>query len=838
MLLDYVLERSYLESLSSVTELPKPASDPRDVTWVRIERLPVHPTYLEEYDLLSRWQSVLSTLHSWGHRLLFLLLRRAGKTHLYLGAVSLSGLMIPKDAAVQLGQAATSQMPGIALGSLDEQETIEAILKPMSHMGASGAVTGLPSPRKAPGYGLLQTLDQVAFGIRDLKQYESNYAVVVIAEPIADRQIADAIRVLRLLGSQIHTAVKRTGTMGGSRQRSSGAALNLGMVLGMLLSFIPSVPSFMTGITGPLFFPGLSFSRGEAISDTQSIATEYLDKTAEYCEQVTDRHIERLKKGRNLGFWNSGIYVLAPLQTTVVTVTGMLRAVYSGEESYLEPIRVHSLAGSSGAAEWIQQFEHIPFPTDANRAKISRDWTGRQEGWHPLGSMYESITTPLNTEELSLATSLPRRDVPGLRFVRNAVRFATNPPLLDDGADAITLGRVMDTGVSLGIEYAFDVNTLVQHALVTGITGSGKSTTCRRLLTEVIGRGLPTLVIEPAKDEYVSWAIKHNEAAPEAQRIQVYMPGVSAFDGTPVQPLLLNPFQPAGIGQVVDLASRCERFCAVLTASLPMTDVLPLLLEEAIYEYVHNQIDPDWADKDVVAPAIYPKLEGVIRIAQDMIEARGYEQRVKDNLKAAIATRIRALSRGRRGQILNTERSTPFAKLFDQPAVVNLSQITDDRDKALIMALLVTALFEYRSSKYRLDRDYKQRADDNRLCHLTIIEEAHRLLARPQTDYAGIGNPQAVVSGMFSEMLSEIRAYGQGLLVVDQVPARLIPDAIKNTNLKIVHRLVAHDDRAAMSSCMALRPDQEAMIAALRVGEAIVCSDHDDAAAWIQVKKL
>jgi DNA helicase HerA-like ATPase len=90
---------------------------------------------------------------------------------------------------------------------------------------------------------------------------------------------------------------------------------------------------------------------------------------------------------------------------------------------------------------------------------------------------------------------------------------------------------------------------------------------------------------------------------------------------------------------------------------------------------------------------------------------------------------------------------------------------------------------------------------------------------------------------MFSEMLSEIRAYGQGLMIVDQVPARLIPDAIKNTNLKIVHRLVARDDRDAMASGMGLRPDQEDMIALLQLGEAIVCGDLDDAASWVKVRR-
>jgi hypothetical protein len=94
---------------------------------------------------------------------------------------------------------------------------------------------------------------------------------------------------------------------------------------------------------------------------------------------------------------------------------------------------VHLFKRNSGAAECIQQLQHVPLPCD--------------ETWkHPLGAMFETITTPLNTEELSIATSLPRRDVPGLRFVRSAVRFATNPPELPSGKEAITIGNVMDMG--------------------------------------------------------------------------------------------------------------------------------------------------------------------------------------------------------------------------------------------------------------------------------------------------------------------------------------------------------------------------------------------------------
>ncbi len=833
-LLDFALERGYLANLSNVPTFPEPDIDPQLMVWMRLLRLPLHPTKVEEYDLLSRWQNVLGTLHAWGHRLIFLLLRHDGETHIYLGAASQDGQMDPSTATRQLWQATLSQMPGVELQTVDKLEERDRIMLPLEGMRATGAITGLPSPRRARGFSdLLQTLDQIAFGIRDQSKDEYDYALTVVADPVPDQDIAGAIYTLRALGSEIHSSVKRdvqdVKTKEDNREATySGEAIS--SALSKLSQFIPVYGPLIAA--GTTLFSGLSVNRSQTQRESHSVDLEQIDKVAQYCEYVTDRHVARLQQGRNLGFWSTGAYVLAKTDTVVHTLTGILRSTYSGDESYLEPIRVHRFDPSSGADEWIKQFQQVPLPAGVDNA-------GRGETWrHPLGPMYEAVATPLNTEELSITTSLPRRDVPGLRFVRNAVRFANNPPPLQEGADPITLGRVLDTGISLNLDYAFDVDTLVRHALVTGVTRSGKSTTCRRLIKEVMSRNLPMMVIEPARGEYVRWAIEHNKKAPASQQIRVYMPGgPDHYEGTEVLPLRLNPFQPAQIGDKVDIASRYERFCKMLTASMPITDVSPLLLEESLNEFLKHHIDTNFFDGDVPAPKEYPKLEWVKSVAKGMIGARGYEQHVKDSLIAAVETRIDALSQGKRGQILNTRISTPFSELFEQPTVVNLSQITDDRDKTLIMALLVIALFEYRVSKHRIDPDYKKHADDNHLCHLAIVEEAHRLLLHPRSDYSGIDNPQAVVSTMFSGMLSEIRAYGQGLLIVDQAPARLIPDAIKNTNLKIVHRLVSRDDRQAMASCMALRRDQEDIIAELQRGEAIVCGDLDDA-SWVRVGKV
>ena len=100
-----------------------------------------------------------------------------------------------------------------------------------------------------------------------------------------------------------------------------------------------------------------------------------------------------------------------------------------------------------------------------------------------------------------------------------------------------------------------------------------------------------------------------------------------------------------------------------------------------------------------------------------------------------------------------------------------------------------------------------------------------------------MGNPQQVVADLFGNMLSEIRSYGEGLMLVDQVPTRLIDDAIRNTNYKISHRLSAMDDISVMASALGLREEQQTLIPLLQQGQAIITCDKDDAASWVKINK-
>lgn len=849
--LEQLMERDYLSNASSMKFLDLhqkrkdcPSKTKITVNWVQITRLPVHPNENEKYDLLSRWQSVLSSLHSWGYRFYFLLLRYEGTTKLFLGTASAEQGISATEAVEQLSEAATASMPGVGLKSFTNgMELFENLSEPLQKMNYIGAVTGIPSFRQTENKAILQTLDQLAFGIRDSKGNEKNFALLVMADPISDDEISNIISLHRRLSTQIHTAVKMTGSESSSKSESrdpmarkkAGANL-LGTVLGSIGGVMAGQPMMGAMIGGNLANTIVAgTSAQETVTGSSTVGYDYLDKFAEFAEASTEHHIQRLNDGRNFGFWNTGVYVLGDMPIDVRTVTGMLRSIYSGEETYYEPIRLHMLQDPTAMKIVRDRHDLIPL-LDANVVKPKDGFRYDKEQWHVFGKYYQYLSTPMSTKELSLTTSLPRRDVPGLRFVKTAVRFANNPAPIT--GNRIQIGHLVDTGVIQNTSYDIDPDSLVRHALISGSTGSGKSTTCKRILSEVLKTDTPVMVIEPAKDDYVRWAIEMNKTLPNHKKFKIYMPGVSDFNGTKIEELKINGYAPAyAKGAKVDLLQHSETFATLLNACLPSEDVIPILIEEVVYELLRilcrdENIDFDSTENEPLDK--YPDIDDMIEMAKIVMKHKDYDERVKTNMSEVLYTRFKSLRRGMRGKILNNRESMDFDALFNGNVIINISRLSGTKDKALIMSLIMNALYEYRISKYNHDKTYRELAQKNKLMHLCLVEEAHNVLLKPQARESS-GSPQNAIADLFGNMLSEVRGYGQGFMIVDQVPTRLIDDVIKNTNYKIVHRLTAPDDQEIMAKCMAFREDQEYIIPALEKGYAIICGDEDDAAVWVKI---
>jgi hypothetical protein len=116
------------------------------------------------------------------------------------------------------------------------------------------------------------------------------------------------------------------------------------------------------------------------------------------------------------------------------------------------------------------------------------------------------------------------------------------------------------------------------------------------------------------------------------------------------------------------------------------------------------------------------------------------------------------------------------------------------------------------------------------LRHVIVIEEAHRLLRAGREGRASVHAVE-----LFASMLAEIRAYGEGLVIAEQIPAKLLPDAVKNTALKVVHRLPARDDRDLVGAAMNLDEDQSRQVVSLAPGVAAVFADGMDRPVRVRV---
>ncbi len=108
----------------------------------------------------------------------------------------------------------------------------------------------------------------------------------------------------------------------------------------------------------------------------------------------------------------------------------------------------------------------------------------------------------------------------------------------------------------------------------------------------------------------------------------------------------------------------------------------------------------------------------------------------------------------------------PDGLLFETPLVVELADFGADDEKAFVMSLLLTRLFEARETA---------RTGHDHLRHVLVIEEAHRLLRHVAERPGEEGNMRHQAVQAFANLLAELRAYGQGVVAVEQIPTKLTP---------------------------------------------------------------
>jgi len=797
-----------------------------DIDFVKISHISYDRNKSDTDLNLIDFQQLLSAIASKSKKFVYLIESCVDGIDLYLGTVK----------EQNAGSFLKDTFEGIYSGSsVDNSKNVQPDFS--KDMKYAKAMLGIPALKRDSDKEYKQSLEKVLFPMQG-----KTFRIVLVAESYDLGTIQEIISNYQTLGSELHRFVKQsrneqeshsnsegiTITRGSSDSKTEGESNTTTTSKSESNSTSSTSSGFrqvweelpLTGNKTTSSSESTSISHATTINqsrtnstnessstnknktktDTVGITFDEINKSAEYCENLIDAYIERFQKGLNHGMWNSSLYIQAEDKAILSELEHTLKSVYSGDESYYETIRFS---------------ENLHENKKIDLSKLPMLYFDKSIK-HPIHPSFIGFSSAINTEELSILAALPSNDVDGVS-VSKISSFGLTQSKNIDKYSSIEVGNVLNRKHPTNQRFKLSKEALNSHLFVSGITGSGKSNTIKLILTELQSKKLesktPFLVIEPAKSEY-----KH--LLKDIPNLQIFRPGAKG------DIFKFNPFvfEHSRNNSSVTLTKHVDMLKTTFSSAFPMYGPMPYILEEAIHKIYEDKgwnfetednpsfTDSSEADYDRKS-LLFPNMQDLKEKIESVVSSAGYAGELDSNIKAALKTRIANLTIGAKGKIFNSRHAFDSEILFEQPTIVELSNIVDDEEKAFLMGLLLNKLYQYREEKGSFDT----------LQHLTVIEEAHRLL--PNISFNGSGeeaNAKAKAVETFTNILAEIRSYGEGIIIADQIASKLHPDVIKNTNIKIIQRTMDQEDRELVGKSINLNENQILDIAELKAGEAIV----------------
>lgn len=745
-------------------------------------------------------------------QLLFLITGNGIENKLYLGLRAIGSGIRSRSIVKYLNEFIKGTWPGLQTQIINEGDVcLSSFKKDISDDVFENiyALTGIPSMEGQYKNLYPATIDKLMAGMSRSK----HYAYFVVADPVENNDAEYMLYQCREMNGQAESMKSiniteglthgdsNTHTMSSSVSKSISESLTkkdfskLGKAalsatgLGLAASVFPTAGKILDGLSdtaGSLLPEAVSMlgsvvglsglgniltnaapTKQTGTSETTTNSESTAHTTSESQSQsmsrnIVNKHIEtvsehlfyqskRMETGKAIGLWKVGVYLMTEKKSDIQGAALQLRSILSGQESIFEPIRIHDLTSimdeedKDGKTIKELSLAQLTAPTLMVNMRNGRRFE------HPLGKHYKELKTVLTTKELSYLVNFPLHSVPGISVIDSSPEFSLNHIEIDKNIKTINLGKLLYGGSETEISYRLPVNMFAKHTLLSGINGTGKTNTVQTILNDISG-SVPFLIIEPAKTEYVDWAIEYNESHKD-NPISIFIPGCKSYidkrtkENINLDILRLNPFEIVWLNenQEPNVLAHIDRLKSTFAAAFPMYDILPVLMEDLIYTIYQNRTT-DWLNKEPVYNQTLPPTLNSMSLAVDaVIGNRQYEERVERNMKACLNTRIDSLKRGWKGEMLNTLHSTPWEELFEKPCIINLSYVGDDVDKSFFMALILQFLYEYRIAKAEIGLiDF----NDNGCKHLTVIEEAHRVMMKCDNPEM----PQYKSAMMFSNM--------------------------------------------------------------------------------------
>lgn len=550
-------------------------------------------------------------------------------------------------------------------------------------------------------------------------------------------------------------------------------------------------------------------AQGNLSAQRQDFAAKNYFDNLEKLEQV-------IEVGMARGMWRVNGYYATDDQGETRRLGSIIKATFSSDQSRPEPFRIleyHPQNVPYSFRQVIKMPCFIVDPLEGIDAHPLGTWT-REGIPQPITIFAFKYQSVLNSDQLATLCQLPSKEFPGF-YIDRYVEFDLSNRMKESIKDSVPIGDICiagrkETEATTQNVYSMEKNDFTRHALIIGITGGGKTNTSKSILNTLYNKkGTNFLVIESAKREY--WELRNIKGFED---LWVFTLGAEASN-TSVR-YRINPFETL---PQISLQTHIDYLLSTFKAAFDLYPPMPYILEKAVYQVYSDRGWDIVENTNKYGLTEYPTLSDLYNKIDVIVDEMGYHQEVQSNVKAALQARVYSLMIGGKGAMLNTAKSVPISELLTRPVVMELEDLGDDETKSFVIGLLLVQLYEY--GKSQMTKGSKN------LSHILMVEEAHRLLKNVSESGEG-GNSRAKSVEFFCNLLAEIRTFGQGIIIADQIPTKLAPDTIKNTNLKIVHRTVAAQDRETIGKAMNMSEEQIEYLSSLRRGYAAVYAEGDN----------